>query len=232
LGVIAESPPPQSITSARPSRIASKPSPIAICEAAQAAHDDRSGPRVPSWIETRAAAAFGITASSENGLTRPAPRSVSLSQQSSNALMPPIAVAIEAPMRSDSCPISTPESASACRAAATTSCAKRPICRDDLGSIHRVGSNSFASQAKLTGKPPASKAQIGPPAQPPSIRRSQLTTMSLPSGVTAPSPVITLCDIRSRASTSDPQSALNNLRSRGAVHPFDLPANRPESAHG
>jgi hypothetical protein len=42
--VIAASLPPQSITSARPSRIASSPAPIAICDTAQAVHSDKRGP--------------------------------------------------------------------------------------------------------------------------------------------------------------------------------------------
>ena len=71
--VIAASLPPQSITSARPSRIASRPSPIAICEAAQAVHWEPSGPRVPSSIETQAAPMFGMIAGIENGLTRSGP---------------------------------------------------------------------------------------------------------------------------------------------------------------
>src|SRR5436190_3976840 len=191
LGGIAESPPPQNITSARPSRIASRPSPIAICEAAQAAHDDRSGPRVPSSIETRAAAAFGITANNENGLTRPGPPSPTVSQQPSSARIPPIAVATEAPTRSGSFPISIPASASACRAAATTSCANRSICRARRDTIQRAGSNSFASQAKPTGKPLASNAPIGPAAERPSTKRSQLNPTPSANGVTAPNPVTT-----------------------------------------
>jgi hypothetical protein len=119
--VIAASVPPQSITSARPSRIASRPFPIAICDAAQAAHGDESGPRVPSSIETQAAPMFGMIASRENGLTRSGPRSINVSQQSSNDVRPPIAVATEAPTRSASSAITIPESTSACRAAATTS---------------------------------------------------------------------------------------------------------------
>jgi hypothetical protein len=43
--------------------------------------------------------------------------------------------------------MSTPESASAWRAAATTICAKRSIRREVLRSIQTVGSNSFSSQA-------------------------------------------------------------------------------------
>ena len=68
---IAASLPPASMTSARPRRIASIPSPIAIVEAAQAVHWDESGPFVPSSIETRAAPMFGMMAVIEKGLTRP-----------------------------------------------------------------------------------------------------------------------------------------------------------------
>ena len=54
--VIGASLPPANMTSARPRRIASSPSPIAIVEAAQAVHWEESGPFVPSSIETRAGA--------------------------------------------------------------------------------------------------------------------------------------------------------------------------------
>ena len=147
--VIAASVPPQSITSARPSRIASRPSPIAICEAAQAVQGDESGPRVPSWIETQAAPMFGMIAGSENGLTRSGPRSISVSQQSSNDFRPPIAVATEAPTRSDSFSITIPGSASAWRAAATASCAKRSIRRACLYSIH----SGRVELLRLAGEP-------------------------------------------------------------------------------
>ena len=53
---------------------------------------------------------FGMIAGSENGLTRSGPRSISVSQQSSKDFRPPIAVATEAPTRSDSFSISIPES--------------------------------------------------------------------------------------------------------------------------
>ena len=71
--------PPQNITSARPSRIASRPSPIAMFDAAQAVHCESSGPRVPSSIETQPAPMFGMIAGIENGLTRSGPRSSSVS---------------------------------------------------------------------------------------------------------------------------------------------------------
>ncbi len=60
-------------------------------------------------------------------------------------------VAIEAPTRSASAPMSSPESCSACRAAATTICAKRSIRRACLRSIQSVGSKSFTSHANVTG---------------------------------------------------------------------------------
>jgi hypothetical protein len=74
--VIPASVPPQIIASARPSRIASAPSPIAMFEAAQAVHWEESGPRVPSSIETQPAPMFGMIAGIENGLTRSGPRSI------------------------------------------------------------------------------------------------------------------------------------------------------------
>ena len=77
--MIAASDPPQSMTSARPSRIASIPSPIAICEAAQAVHCEESGPFVPSSIETQAAPMFGMIVGIENGLTRSGPRPTNVS---------------------------------------------------------------------------------------------------------------------------------------------------------
>ena len=67
--VTGASVPPQSITSARPSRIASSPSPIAMFDAAQAVHSESSGPCVPSSIDTQPAAMFGMIWTIENGLT-------------------------------------------------------------------------------------------------------------------------------------------------------------------
>ena len=130
--VTGASVPPQNITSARPSRIASSPSPIAMFEAAQAVHSDSRGPRVPSSIETQPAARLGMIWTIENGLTRSGPRSLSWSTQDSNDFSPPIPVATAAPTRSSIGAISRPESASACRAAASARCVKRSIRRDAL----------------------------------------------------------------------------------------------------
>jgi hypothetical protein len=77
--VIGASVPPQSITSARPSRMASAPSPIAMFDAAHAVHCEESGPFVPSSIETQAAPMFGMIAVIENGFTRSGPRCSSTS---------------------------------------------------------------------------------------------------------------------------------------------------------
>ena len=77
--VIPASVPPASMTSARPSLIASMASPMAMLEAAQAVHCDASGPRVPSSIETQAAPMLGMIAGMENGLIRSGPRSSSWS---------------------------------------------------------------------------------------------------------------------------------------------------------
>ena len=58
--VIGASVPPQNMTSARPSRIASSPSPMAMFEAAHAVDSAASGPCAPSSIETHAAPMFGM----------------------------------------------------------------------------------------------------------------------------------------------------------------------------
>ena len=149
--VIGASVPPHSITSARPSRIASMPSPIAMFEAAQAVHSEASGPFVPSSIDTQAAPMFGMIAGIENGLTRSGPRSRSVLWHSWNDFRPPIPVATATPTRSGASATTMPESASACRAAETTSCAKRSMRRACLCSIQSVGTKSRASQAKCTG---------------------------------------------------------------------------------
>ena len=75
----AASVPPQSITSARPRRIASSPSPIAMFDAAHAVHCAVSGPRVPSMIETQPAPRFGMIEGIANGLTRSGPLWISVS---------------------------------------------------------------------------------------------------------------------------------------------------------
>jgi len=65
-------------------------------------------------------------------------------------LRPPIPVATDAPIRSASFATSTPESASAIRAAERIICANRSIRRACFRSIHVFGSKSFSSHAKVT----------------------------------------------------------------------------------
>ncbi len=77
--VIGASVPPANMTSARPSRISSSASPIAMFDAAHAVHSLISGPFVPSSIETQPAPMFGMMHGIENGLTRSGPRSFSTS---------------------------------------------------------------------------------------------------------------------------------------------------------
>ena len=72
--VIGASVPPANITSARPMRISSIASPIAMFDAAQAVHSLISGPFVPSSIDTQPAPMFGMIDGIENGLTRSGPR--------------------------------------------------------------------------------------------------------------------------------------------------------------
>src|SRR4029453_5264224 len=70
-------------------------------------------------------------------------------------------------MRSASVAISSPESASACRAAATIRCAKRSMRRACLRSMYSVGSKPFTSHAKGTAKALEGKARTSPPTPPP-----------------------------------------------------------------
>jgi hypothetical protein len=66
--------PPQNMASARPSRMASAESPMAMLDAAQAVQTDESGPRVPSSIDTQPAPRLGMIDGMANGLTRSGPR--------------------------------------------------------------------------------------------------------------------------------------------------------------
>src|SRR5437762_1322663 len=100
-------------------------------------------------------------------------------------------VATDTPVRSVSGSISIPESASAMRAAAMIICAKRSIFRALRLSIHFVGSKSFTSQAKCTANSEESNAWISAAPLLPAVRFSQKVSASLPSGVTAPTPVTT-----------------------------------------
>ncbi len=77
--VTGASVPPANITSARPIRIASTASPMAMFAAAHAVHWLISGPFVPSSIETQPAPMFGMMQGIENGLTRSGPRVISVS---------------------------------------------------------------------------------------------------------------------------------------------------------
>ena len=94
-------------------------------------------------------------------------------------------------MRSASGSTSRPESSSACRAAATIICAKRSMRRACLCSIQSFGSNSFSSQANVTGYSLASHCSIGAAPDLPASRLSQVVWTSFPSGETHPSPVMT-----------------------------------------
>jgi hypothetical protein len=71
--VIGASVPPQNITSARPRRIASLASPIAMFDAAQAVDSASSGPLAPSSIETEPAGRFGSVCTIAKGLTLSTP---------------------------------------------------------------------------------------------------------------------------------------------------------------
>ena len=100
-----------------------------------------TGPRRPSSIETQPAAMLGMNAVTSVGGIRPLGAS---SQHSVRLATPPWAVAIEAPTRPTSSETSSPESASAMRAAATASCVNRSVRCSALRSSQSPGTNSSA----------------------------------------------------------------------------------------
>ena len=187
-GVTPASLPPQSMTSARPSRIASYPSPIAIADAAQAVQGALSGPRAPSSIEIQPAAMLGMKAVTRLGRTR---ADAAPAQHRARLSTPPWAVPIDAPTRSGSLATSSAASASAIRAAATASWVKRSVRPSECRSSHWPGSKSTASQAIRTVWSSVANAVIGAHAPSPASRRFHVVSTSAPSGVTAPRPVIT-----------------------------------------
>jgi hypothetical protein len=100
VAVTGASVPPQNMTSARPRRIASKPSPSAMFDAAQAVLCASSGPRVPSSIDTQPAGRFGSVCAIDNGFARAGPRLATWSTACSNEATPPRALPTATPARS------------------------------------------------------------------------------------------------------------------------------------
>ena len=180
-GVSVASAPPTTTASASSYWIIRSAQPIAWAPLEQADTTLYIWPWRPNFIDTAAAAAFGICAGIPSGDIRAGPRSRSTSCWSSIVWMPPIPVARMQPSRIGSygSSPSQPASAIASPAATTASCEKRSSRRISLTDSSSLGSKSVHA-------PAPSKIPHSPAAQ-----RAYSASAPTPSGVTAPRPVIT-----------------------------------------
>ena len=128
IGVIAASDPPATITSARPARMSSKPSPMADADAAQAVTVHELGPIAPSCIAISPAAIFGIIIGHMYGLTFSAPLSCRTWNCASRLPMPPIPVPHRTPTRKGASATSIPDWVMASVTATSASWVKRSRC--------------------------------------------------------------------------------------------------------
>ena len=123
-----------------------------------------------------------------HGATRSWPRSSSAECCSTIPINPPIAEPKTTPKRAGSS-TTAPESAKASRAACTARTTLRSSFRASFGVTTLAGSKSFTSAAIRTGNSLASNAWMKSIPLRPSTAACQVDGASLPSGVTAPSPV-------------------------------------------
>jgi hypothetical protein len=186
--------PPASMTSASPRRIISVPSPIAWPEDAQALVGAKFGPSAPKVMAAWPAAMFETAIGMKNGLSRSGPRVAHVPIWSMSVPVPPRPEPIMIPVPSASSPSrrgGSPASASASAVATSASCVQRSVRRISFRSRTEDGSNPWTSPAIRLPIRRGSKAPIVRTPERPSMRFCQKLGTSLPSGVTAPSPVIT-----------------------------------------
>ncbi|EAL13276.1 hypothetical protein protein [Bacillus cereus G9241] len=149
-------------------------------------------PFAPVAIDTWPAAISGIIIGTKNGLTRRGPFSVKILNCSSYVSIPPIPEPIHTPIRGPfSSVISSFASATAIFAAATAYCVKRSIRRASFLSIYFSTSKSLISAATFAGNSSGSILVSRPIPDTPFLMFSHAVSTSVPTGVTAPSPVIT-----------------------------------------
>ena len=180
-GVSVASAPPTTTASASSYWIMRSAAPIAWAPLEHADTMLYIWPCRPYFIETAAAAAFDICAGIPSGDILAGPRSRSTSCWSSIVWIPPIPVARMQPSRIGSYgrSPSQPASAIASPAATSASCENRSSRRISLTVRSSLGSKSVHA-------PAPSKIPHSPAAQ-----REYSASAPTPSGVTAPSPVIT-----------------------------------------
>src|SRR5690606_17761180 len=156
-------------------------------------------------METSPEAMSAMNMGTKNGLIRCGPRSSMTRACSSNVRIPPIPLPMITPILSRfrrSKWSVRPASSTACWATAMANCANRSVRRASLRSRYCSGSNPFTSHAKRTSKSSvASNCVMGPAPLLPSRSAAQLLCVSLPTGVTRPTPVTTTrCPDRLRVS--------------------------------
>jgi hypothetical protein len=134
---------------------------------------------------------FTMMVATAAGETRSAPRSRKSWCWRSKVSLPPAPVAMTAPTRSRSPATSSAASARASRPAATASWLTRSIRRAARDSMWSAGAKPFTSQAMRHACRVASKCVIGPAPDRPSRAARQVSSVSRPSGLTRPMPVIT-----------------------------------------
>src|SRR6478735_4586310 len=189
-GTIDDSVPPATITSASSRLITSAASPIEWVPLAQAETMQWLMPRMPNMVAMWLVVVSISMLGSQWGETRAGPRSSSTCCSSMIRGRPPAALPRMTPVRVGSV-TSKFASFSASTAAATPKCTSRLTLRASLADIAMFGSKSLTSAAIDTGKLSASNARMKSTPLLPATRLDQVVGTSLPTGVTAPRPVIT-----------------------------------------
>ena len=193
-GVTVDSHPPATITSASPRSIARAASPSECAPVEHADTIDRLGPRASKRIDTCPGARLMITAGTKYGLIPSrGPFSIHLPWVLSRIGMPPIPAPMYTPNRSGSgLSSSSPASLIAMSADAIAYWMKMSICRSSRLAIHCSGSKSRTSPAMVVVKSEASNFVMGPMPDSPARTAAQVRSVSRPSGVMSPMPVIAI----------------------------------------
>ena len=192
IGQTDASVPPASIISASPYWIYLNASPIECVPVAHAVTMFKHLPLQPNWIATFPAAIFVIIIGTNIGLILPGPFSSNFLCSLSIACKLPTPEPIETPILFLSVfSKSSPESSTACFAAATAYWENNSILLASRLSIYFVASKSLTSAASFTLKSVVSNFVISPIPTVPFFTFSQNVSMSLPIGDIIPNPVTT-----------------------------------------
>src|SRR5512135_671015 len=190
--VIAASLPPVIITSACPSWMILKASPIALAAEAQAVATAVFGPRRPHLIETWPLAALTISFGIVNGLIRDGPFCIIAACWVSNSFRPPIPEPMITPQAcGGKVSNSIPASSTAAVLAAKANCANRSRWRASLAPNRATGSQSRTWPPNWTLKSVVSKRVNGPTPLWPAQSADQNWSSVSPRAVTTPMPVMT-----------------------------------------